>query len=143
MSGFTGHLKQKFYSLLSASIGFRLAALIAGVYPNISPIATDTLNEIITAFKLAGDEIFINLPMVGLAIQPSTIPSEPPSVLVTKASITNCCSITPFLAPSAFLIPISLVLSVTDTNMMFITPTPATRSEIPAIAPIIVVIVAI
>jgi len=49
----------KFYSLLSASIGFKLAALIAGIYPNISPIATDTLNEIITAFKLAGDEIFI------------------------------------------------------------------------------------
>ena len=40
-----------------------------------------------------------------------------------------------FFAPRDFLIPISRVRSVTDTSMMFITPTPATRREIPAIPP--------
>ena len=40
---------------------------------------------------------------------------------------------TDFFAPRDFLIPISRVRSVTDTSMMFITPTPATKREIPAI----------
>ena len=35
-------------------------------------------------------------------------------------------------APSAFLMPISRVRSVTDTSMTFITPMPATTSEMPA-----------
>ena len=35
----------------------------------------------------------------------------------------------------ALRIPISLVRSVTLTNMMFITPMPPTRSEMPATAP--------
>ena len=39
--------------------------------------------------------------------------------------------------------PISLVLSVTDTSMMFMTPTPATNKEIPAIPPSIMLIMAI
>jgi hypothetical protein len=39
-----------------------------------------------------------------------------------------------FNAPIAFLIPISLVLSVTDTIMIFITPIPHTKSEIPPMA---------
>jgi hypothetical protein len=38
-------------------------------------------------------------------------------------------------APSAFLIPISRVRSVTVTNMMFMTPIPPTSSEIAATAP--------
>ena len=35
-------------------------------------------------------------------------------------------------APSAFRMPISLVRSATDTSMIFITPIPPTRREIPA-----------
>jgi hypothetical protein len=38
-------------------------------------------------------------------------------------------------APIAFLMPISLVLSVTDTSIIFITPIPPTKSDIAAIAP--------
>ena len=38
------------------------------------------------------------------------------------------------MAPIALRIPISWVRSVTDTNMMFITPTPPTKSEIPVTA---------
>ena len=40
--------------------------------------------------------------------------------------------IAPVLAPMDFLIPISLVLSVTDTSMIFIMPIPPTRSDINA-----------
>jgi hypothetical protein len=40
-----------------------------------------------------------------------------------------------FKAPIAFLIQISLVLSVTDTSIIFITPIPPTSKEIPPIAP--------
>ena len=45
-----------------------------------------------------------------------------------------------FLAPSAFLIPISLVLSMILTSMMFITPTPPTTREMAAITEIAIVI---
>ena len=48
-----------------------------------------------------------------------------------------------FLAPSAFRIPISLVLSTTLTSMIFITPTPATKRDIPAIPPSMPLIMAI
>ena len=37
------------------------------------------------------------------------------------------------MAPIALRIPISWVRSVTDTNMMFITPMPPTNSEMPVI----------
>ena len=42
----------------------------------------------------------------------------------------------PFVAPSAFLVPISRVRSVTETSMMFITPMPPTSSEIAAMTAI-------
>ena len=38
-----------------------------------------------------------------------------------------------WVAPNAFLRPISLVLSVTDTSIIFITPIPPTTKLIPAI----------
>ncbi len=41
-----------------------------------------------------------------------------------------------WVAPRAFLKPISLVLSVTDTSIIFITPMPPTTRLIPAIAAI-------
>ena len=37
------------------------------------------------------------------------------------------------MAPRAFLVPISLVRSVMETSMMFITPMPPTSRDIPAI----------
>ena len=67
---------------------------------------------------------------------PSTIPMATPTRQSTIASVMNCRRIEPFVAPNAFLVPISLVLSVIDTSIMFITPIPPTRSEIPAIAAI-------
>ena len=51
------------------------------------------------------------------------------------ASVTNCNSTSRLFAPIALRMPISRVLSVTETSMMFITPMPPTRSEIPAMVP--------
>ena len=67
----------------------------------------------------------------------------PPRELVTAASMTNCRMMVPLSAPRDLRIPISLVLSVTDTSMMFMTPTPATSREIPAIPPSMPLIMAI
>ena len=83
------------------------------------------------------------VPTTFVATQPMMIPTTPPKELVTAASMTNCCKIVPLSAPSDFLMPISLVRSVTDTSMIFITPTPATKREIPAIPPSIPLIMAI
>ena len=68
------------------------------------------------------------------ASHPSIIPTNPPIELSTIDSDTNCNNISLLLAPRLFLIPISLVLSVTDTSIIFITPIPPTTKEIPAIA---------
>ena len=63
---------------------------------------------------------------------PRMIPIIPPSNVMIPASARNCSNTEPVRAPSAFLIPISLVLSVTDTSMIFITPIPPTSREIAA-----------
>ena len=68
-----------------------------------------------------------------VATEPKRIPITPPMELVMAASITNCCMMTPRFAPRALRMPISLVRSVTDTSMMFMTPIPPTRREMLAI----------
>ena len=47
-------------------------------------------------------------------------------------SARNCNRIEPVRAPRAFLIPISLVRSVTDTSIIFITPIPPTIRDMAA-----------
>ena len=59
-------------------------------------------------------------------------PLNPPITHSKIDSIKNCCKILPCRAPIAIRTPISLVRSVTDTSMMFITPMPPTTSEITA-----------
>ena len=61
---------------------------------------------------------------------PKMIPAIPPNSLKKTASIKNCVKISCFVAPIAFLIPISLILSVTETSIIFIIPIPATTSAI-------------
>ena len=70
-----------------------------------------------------------------MAPQPMIMPMTPPRELVTAASMTNCCMMVPLSAARDFRILISRVRSVTDTSMIFITPTPATRREMPAMPP--------
>ena len=70
-----------------------------------------------------------------------TIPTIPPIKHIKTASNKNCCNIFFSFAPIAILIPISFVLSVTDTSIIFITPIPPTTSEITAIDEINIFIV--
>ena len=63
----------------------------------------------------------------------SKIPVTPPMRQINTASIKNCCRMLDCLAPIAMRTPISLVRSVTDTNIIFITPIPPTIKEIKAI----------
>ena len=65
---------------------------------------------------------------------PMAIPSSPPVPVRVIASVRNCHRMSRFLAPSALRTPISRVRSVTETSMMFITPTPPTTSPIDEIA---------
>ena len=64
---------------------------------------------------------------------PKTIPMTPPIRQRMMASVINWMRIALLGAPSAFLVPISLVRSVMETIMMFITPIPPTSNAIPAI----------
>jgi hypothetical protein len=57
-----------------------------------------------------------------------------PIAVTTTDSIKNCVIISAFKAQIAFLIQISLVLSVTETNIIFITPIHHTNNEIDQIA---------
>ena len=59
---------------------------------------------------------------------------RPPIIVSVSASTRNCPIITPGLAPSALRMPISLVLSATDTSMMFMIPIPPTSNEMAAMA---------
>jgi len=58
---------------------------------------------------------------------------NPATILIIKDSIKNCIKISVFVAQIAFLIQISLVLSITETSIIFITQIHPTRSEIVAI----------
>ena len=66
---------------------------------------------------------------------PRIMPKNPPMMQMMTDSMINCFLMSPLVAPKAFLIPISLVLSVTDTRRIFITPMPPTKREIAAMAP--------
>ena len=57
------------------------------------------------------------------------MPMAPPIRQSSTASIKNCCKMLLCLAPIAIFMPISLVRSVTETSMMFMTPMPPTTSE--------------
>ena len=71
------------------------------------------------------------------------MPISPPIRQTRTASIRNCCMISLCRAPTAIRMPISWVLSVTDTSMMFMTPIPPTTREITAMAEIRSVSVAV
>ena len=65
---------------------------------------------------------------------PMITPIIPPIIHIITASTINCISITLFPAPNALRIPISFVLSVIETIIIFITPIPPTKSDIAATA---------
>ena len=96
------------------------------------------MKETSTERKVGEASIPMIFPAALVPIKPTAMPMKPPIELVTAASMTNWERIVRRFAPSAFRIPISRVRSVTETSMMFITPTPATRREMPAMPPSII-----
>ena len=62
-------------------------------------------------------------------------PAAPPASPSTEASTRNCRRISRGVAPRALRRPISRIRSVTETNMMFITPIPPTSNEMAAMPP--------
>ena len=63
---------------------------------------------------------------------PLIMPINPPIMVIMADSERNWSMMERVLAPKALRMPISLVRSVTDTSMIFITPIPPTISEIAA-----------
>ena len=66
---------------------------------------------------------------------PITTPITPPITDNKNDSIKNCTLMSEAFAPIAIRMPISLVLSVTDTSIIFIIPIPPTNRDTDAIAP--------
>ncbi len=94
--------------------------------PEEKAAATITVETLIWAAKPMA-------PQTALAPSaPSTIPIRPPISVMMPASARNCHKIDFVLAPKDFRMPISLVRSVTDTSMIFITPMPPTKREMAA-----------
>ena len=67
---------------------------------------------------------------------PAMMPIIPPIIQITIDYTIKCVLMELLVAPRAFLVPISRVRSVMDTSIIFMTPIPPTRSEIPAITEI-------
>jgi hypothetical protein len=124
-----------FYSYLSESTGLNLAARIAGKIPKIKPIAVEN-----DSARIIGVAVIKEFkPLKDFKTQEikyaNPTPNTPPAKLSRMLSVKNWINISLFFAPRDFLTPISRVLSVTDTNMMFIMPIPPTSSEIAATPP--------
>jgi len=113
------------YSYLKASIGERRAALLAGVDAENNTTVAETAKAKITDHEVT--VVGINLFKIKAPPLPAKIPARPPPMERIKASIRNWIKITSGVAPKAFLKPISRVLSVTETSIIFIMPIPPTK----------------
>lgn len=121
------------HSYLNAWIGSNLEAPIAGVTPKIIPTNIENPNERATDNKVT--VVVKKILTISATTTPKIIPKTPPNPDKVKASIKNWFRISLDLAPKALRNPISLVLSVTETNIIFITPIPPTSNEIAATPP--------
>jgi hypothetical protein len=114
------------YSYLKETIGSRLAAFRAGKIPKQRPTEIETNNPKITD----QDVTEVGRGVAALTrkeiANPIITPKVPPVPVRKIASIRNCFRISAERAPMAFRIPISLVLSLTATSMIFMTPIPPT-----------------
>ena len=113
-------------------MGLSAAAFMAGLKPNMTPTMIENnveptidINEILVAQPAKKDN---NNAM----LTPTTTPISPPLNVMITDSIKNCAVMSALRAPIALRNPISLVRSVTETNIIFITPIPPTNKEIAA-----------
>ena len=110
-----------------------LAALRAGYQPKIIPMPTETAKaRSIEPGKITKGEP-VKFATAYEVMTPKIIPIIPPLNVRMMDSVKNWVIIFFFFAPRAFLSPISLVLSVTVTSIMFMMPMPPTKREIAAI----------
>src|SRR5262245_43143597 len=118
------------YSYRNASIGSRRDALNAGHIPKKIP--TDAEKPRPIANDHHGSEM--GKPDTRWTVQPMALPrpmpSSPPIDVRNAASIRNWNRISARRAPSALRTPISRVRSVTEIDMIAITPIPPTISAI-------------
>ena len=120
-------------------MGSSLAADLAGNTPKDIPITAETPTAIITAYN--GTVKIHTNPLATattetnqLNKEPKIIPIIPPKTVTKTASIKNSFKISELVAPKDFFRPISAVLSVTTTYIIFIIPIPPTTKEIEAMA---------
>src|SRR5215211_4040128 len=114
-------------------IGCMRAAVRAGQTPKNTPTATLTPKARATDQPVMAAGIGENRPTSRAPPMPSRMPTIPPLTVRATASSRNWRSTSRVRAPTALRSPISRVRSDTLTSMMFITPTPPTTSEMPAI----------
>jgi hypothetical protein len=111
-------------------MGSAVAACHAGAMPKRMPTPTQMTNATATvSIGRAAVNPSALMPAAPRADSPS--PMTPPMRHTITASIKNWSRMVCFLAPTAFRMPISLVRSRTDTNMMFMTPMPPTTRARP------------
>ena len=124
------------YSNLRASIGCNSAAFLAGPIHdtiqiiNVRVVAKTTTSIVIETLIHSMWKLFTSC----IANHANIIAITHPMAVTTTDSIKNWVMISAFKAHIAFLIQISLVLSVTETSIIFITPIPHTSNEMDPIA---------
>ena len=89
-------------------MGFRLAALMEGRRPNRIPMSMENTTETTITGMLMAVGVSVMLDITFASIFPTTTPMMPPILVSTAASVRNWARILFFLAPIAFLRPISL-----------------------------------
>src|ERR1043166_1723169 len=120
------------YSALRASIGSKRAARHAGQRPLMTPTIDDTPTPRTADQMLNNNGNPIARAISQAVPNPVSTPKAPPIAVTITASMRNCVRMSLRRAPTALRMPISLVRSVTDTSMMFMTTMPPTTSEIAA-----------
>jgi hypothetical protein len=129
-------IKKVYYSNLSASIGCNSAAFFAGQIHetiqimNVRVVAKITTSLVIDILIHSIWKLFTSC----MASHDKMMAMIQPMAVTTTDSIKNCVMMSLFRAQIAFLIQISLVLSVTETSIIFITHIPHTSKEIEPIA---------
>ncbi len=127
---------RSYWRALAGSIS---AAFLAGIYPEITPvriITKTTIKESTREFCGRGINGGKGRRLTDPSrADPSRKPMNPPSKVMKSDSARNWRRMSRFLAPTALRIPISRVRSWTETNMMFITPTPPINRVMIPISP--------
>src|SRR5947209_19135434 len=117
------------YSYLNDWMGSSRAAWRAGYQPKKTPTPAAIPTESSTAAGETAVDQRRYSEMPTDAANPSMMPTTPPNRLRITDSTTNCPRTSRALAPTARRMPISLVRTVTDNNMMFMIPMPPTSSD--------------